>query len=185
MPSLCVDGSKERVPPRFRWCNDRYFVAVGSINLLWFVFFMLLLDLSFLSLLFLMPAEKRRTGKDWLSSVIIPAGHEISEVFCLCFWWRVFLCDYVDVIRSSPSFCSSLSSNSTKLFSEETSTIAVPQRPVFNHWTLCINITLIYWTKPYEVWRSTCSFLNKCLPLRGMVEQNTQDSIDCWGFRQA
>lgn len=79
---------------------------------------------------------------------------------------------------------SSLSSNSTKLFSEETRTIiAVPQRLVFNHWT-SINITLIYWTKPYEVWRSTFSFLNKCFPIGGMVEQKTQDTLLDLGVRQ-
>ena len=79
---------------------------------------------------------------------------------------------------------SSLSSNSTKLFSEETRTIiAVPQRLVFNHWT-SINITLIYWTKPYEVWRSTFSFLNKCFPIGGMVEQKAQDTLLDLGLTQ-
>lgn len=48
-----------------------------------------------------MQSEKRKTGKDWLSFIIIYGGHEISAMFCLCFLHRVYLCDYVDVNRSA------------------------------------------------------------------------------------
>lgn len=51
----------------------------------------------------------------------------------------------------------------------------MPHRPVFNHWTLWVNITLIYCIKPNEVRRSTFRFLKKCFPRRGMMEPNTED----------
>lgn len=194
MPSLCADGSKERVPPRtHRQCNDRYFAA-GWVKYKNKTLVCALLRSCLTSppfSLFLMQAEKRKTGKNWLSTIIMCGGHVISAVFLsvfpmTCLFVRLCGCDLLCRLNESPppSLCCSLSSNSTKLFSEETGTIAMPQRPVFNHWTLCVNITVIYWMKPYEVWRSTFSFLNKSFPLRGIVEQNTHDSTDCSGFRQ-
>lgn len=127
-----------------------------------------------------MQAEKRKTGTGCIQSLSVVDMKSVKCFFYVCFWWCVFLCDcgYDSLCGESefsPWFCSALSSNSTKLFSEESSTIAVPQRPVFNHWTLCVNITLIYWTKPYEVWASTFIFLNKCFPLRGSQTDKTED----------
>jgi len=147
-----LDPRKVFVPPRFhRLCNYRCSVYKGVKYKYIYISFKnvfsyahawscsLLFSLS----LFLTQAEKRKTGKDFLSMRsawwLVCVSHQVSVSVTLC--RRDLLCG---LFESWQLFCSSLSSNSTQLFSEETSTIAVPHRPVFNHWTLCVNITLIY-----------------------------------------
>lgn len=80
-----MDPRKEFVPPRFsRRCNDRYFVAGGMKDKYIsqnsgssFIAHAWSFSLS-LSPLFLMQAEKWKTGKNWLTFIFIRNGYECS-----------------------------------------------------------------------------------------------------------